>query len=48
VDEEGDIILLDEQLASDLDQAELIASIEAIAVASEDYYDEMTRLGLRA
>jgi hypothetical protein len=48
VDEEGDVILLDEQLASDLDQAELIASIEAIAVASEDYYDEMTRLGLRA
>jgi hypothetical protein len=48
VDEEGDVILLDEQLASDLDQAELIASIEAIAVASEDYYDEMSRLGLRA
>ncbi|HZO31638.1 MAG TPA: YbjN domain-containing protein [Chloroflexota bacterium] len=48
VDEEGDVILLDEQLASDLDQAELVASIEAIAVASEDYYDEMTRLGLRA
>jgi CesT_Tir_1 len=48
VDEEGDIILLDEQLSSDLDQAELVASIEAIAVASEDYYDEMTRLGLRA
>jgi hypothetical protein len=48
VDEEGDIVLLDEQLASDLDEAELVASIEAIAVASEDYYDEMTRLGLRA
>src|SRR5688500_18674229 len=48
LDEEGDVILLDEQLASDLDQAELVASIEAIAVASEDYYDEMTRLGLRA
>ena len=48
VDEEGDVILLDEQLASDLDQSELVASIEAIAVASEDYYDEMTRLGLRA
>src|SRR3954453_15052299 len=48
VDEEGDVILLDEQLASDLDQAELMASIEAIAVASEDYYDEITRLGLRA
>ena len=48
VDEEGDIILLDEQLASDLDPAELIASIESIAVASEDYYEEMTRLGLHA
>lgn len=48
VDEEGDVILLDEQLASDLDQAELAASIEAIAVASEDYYDELTRLGLRS
>ena len=48
VDEEGDVILLDEQLAAELDQSELIASIEAIAVASEDYYDEMTRLGLRA
>ena len=47
VDEEGDVILLDEQLASDLDPAELIASIEAIAVASEDYYEELVRLGLR-
>jgi hypothetical protein len=48
VDEEGDVILLDEQLASDLDSAELIASIEAIAVASEEYYEELVRLGLRA
>jgi hypothetical protein len=48
VDEEGDVILLDEQLASDLDAAELVASIEAIAVASEDYYEELVRLGLRA
>ncbi|MCC7371844.1 MAG: YbjN domain-containing protein [Chloroflexi bacterium] len=48
VDEEGDIILLDEQLASDLDDAELIASIEAVAVASEEYYDEIVRLGMRA
>jgi hypothetical protein len=47
VDEEGDVILLDEQLASDLDPAELVASIEAIAVASEDYYEELVRLGLR-
>ncbi len=46
VDEEGDVILLDEQLASDLDKAELIASIEAIAVASEEYYEELIRLGL--
>ena len=46
VDEEGDVILLDEQLASDLDTAELIASIEAIAVASEEYYEELIRLGL--
>ena len=48
VDEEGDVILLDEQLASDLDSAELIASIEAIAVASEEYHEELIRLGLRA
>ncbi len=48
VDEEGDVILLDEQLASDLDQAELQAAVEAIAVASEEYYDELSRLGLRA
>lgn len=48
VDEEGDVILLDEQLSSDLDQAELVASIEAIAVASEDYFDELSRLGLHA
>jgi hypothetical protein len=47
VDEEGDVILLDEQLAEDLDPAELIASIEAIAVASEEYYEELVRLGLR-
>jgi hypothetical protein len=48
VDEEGDVILLDEQLASDLDDAELIASIEAIAVASEEHYEEAVRLGLKA
>ena len=47
VDEEGDVILLDEQLAENLDQAELEASIEAIASASEDYYGELTQLGLR-
>ena len=48
VDEEGDVILLDEQLASDLDPAELIASIEAIAVASEEYYEELLGLGMRS
>ena len=47
VDEEGDVILLDEQLAADLDPAELIASIENIAIASEEYYEELVRLGLR-
>jgi hypothetical protein len=47
VDEEGDIILLDEQLTDDLDPAELIASVEAIAVASEEYFEELVRLGLR-
>jgi len=47
VDEEGDIILLDEQLAEDLDPAELVASIDAIVFASEDYYEELVRLGLR-
>lgn len=48
VDEEGDVVLLDEQLASDLDQAELQAAVEAIAVASEEYFDELRRLGLAA
>jgi len=48
VDEEGDVILLDEQLASELDQAELQAAVEAIAVASEEYHDELGRLGLQA
>ena len=46
VDEEGDIILLDEQLASDLDAPELVTAIEAIAVASEEYYEEMLGLGM--
>lgn len=48
VDEEGDVILLDEQLADDLDQLELQAAIEAIASASEQYYDELKQLGIRA
>ena len=47
VDEEGDVILLDEQLTEDLDQSELEAAVEAIASASEEYYAELTQLGLR-
>jgi len=46
VDEEGDVILLDEQLASDLDAPELITAIESIAVASEEYYEELLGLGM--
>jgi hypothetical protein len=48
VDEEGDVILLTELLASDIDQAELQTAIETIAVSSEEYYDELGRMGLRA
>ncbi len=48
VDEEGDIILLDEQLSEDLDQSELVAAVEAIAAASEEYYPELKQLGVRA
>ena len=48
VDEEGDVILLDEQLTENLDQSELEAAVEAIASASEEYYAELTQLGLRA
>ena len=48
VDEEGDVILLDEQLADDLDQSELQAAVEAIASASEEYYEELKQLGIRA
>ncbi|MCC6178541.1 MAG: YbjN domain-containing protein [Chloroflexi bacterium] len=46
VDEEGDVILLTELLASDIDPNELITGIETIAVASEEYTEELTRLGL--
>ena len=48
VDEEGDVILLTELLASDLDAPELVKAIEAIAVASEDYYEELIGLGMRS
>jgi len=48
VDEEGDVILLDEQLTSDLDAPELVASVDAIVYASEEHYEELVRLGLRA
>ena len=48
VDEEGDIILLEELLASDLDAPELATAIETIAVASEEYYEELLGLGMRS
>ena len=47
VDEEGDVVLLTELLASDLDQAELQEAVSAIATASEDYHQELGQLGLR-
>lgn len=47
VDEEGDVILLTELLASDVDQAELTEAINGIATASEDYFEELGQLGLR-
>ena len=47
VDEDGDVVLLTELLASDLDQAELQEAVSAIATASEDYYEELGQLGLR-
>ena len=48
VDEEGDIVLLEELLASDLDAPELVTAIETIAVASEDYYEELLGVGMRS
>ena len=48
VDEDGDVILLTELLASDLDPAELKEAISAIATASEEYYEELGGLGLRS
>ena len=48
VDEDGDVILLTELLARDLDQSELEEAVSAVAVASEDYYDELGQLGLGA
>jgi hypothetical protein len=48
VDEEGDVILLTELLASDLDAPELVTAIETIAVASEDYHEELIGLGMRS
>ena len=48
VDEDGDVILLTELLSRDLDQSELEEAVSAVAVASEDYYDELGQLGLRA
>ena len=48
VDEEGDVVLLTELLASDLDAPELVTAIETIAVASEEYYEELVGLGMRS
>src|SRR3954453_20516912 len=39
VDEEGDVVLLAELLASDLDASELITAIVTIYEASEEYYE---------
>lgn len=46
VDEEGDIVILTELLASDVDDAELIEAVSAIVNASEDYTAELSELGL--
>jgi hypothetical protein len=48
VDEDGDVVLLTELLARDLDQSELEEAVSAVAVASEDYYVELGQLGLGA
>jgi hypothetical protein len=48
VDEDGDVILLTELLARDLDQSELQEAVSAVAVASEEYYEEFGQLGLRS
>ena len=48
VDEDGDVILLTELLARDLDQSELQEAVSAVAVASEEYYEELGQLGLRS
>jgi hypothetical protein len=48
VDEEGDVVLLTELLASDLDAPELVTAIETVAVASEEYYEELVGLGMRS
>ena len=47
VDEDGDVILLTELLARDLDQSELQEAVSAVVVASEQYYEELRGLGLR-
>ena len=48
VDEEGDVVLLTELLASDLDAPELVTAIETVAVASEENYQELVGLGMRS
>ncbi len=47
VDEDGDVILLTELWAEDLDPSELKEAISAVAAASEEYYEELAGLGLR-
>jgi hypothetical protein len=48
VDEDGDVILLTELLAEDLDPSELRQAVGAIVDASEQYYEELTGLGVRS
>ena len=47
VDEDGDVILLTELLAEDLDPSELRQAVGAIVDASEQYYEELGGLGVR-
>ncbi|MFN8523520.1 MAG: YbjN domain-containing protein [Chloroflexota bacterium] len=48
VDEEGDVVILTELLAEELDDSELIEAVSSVINASEDYTVELGDLGLRA
>ena len=48
VDEDGDVVLLTELLGEDLDPSELEEAVSAVVVASEEYYEELAKLGLKA